>query len=61
MNTAIFAVNPRLKDDSTTGKVMGQYHRGYAEPATAEQVLTMITREDVRQMVERIKYYLDIE
>ena len=54
MNTAIFAINPRLKS-STTGKVMGQYHRGYAEPATAEQVLTMITREDVRQMVERIR------
>lgn len=54
MNTAIFAINPRLKS-STTGHPMGKYHRGYAEPATAEQVLTMITREDVRQMVERIR------
>ena len=54
MEAFIFSVNPRLKS-STTGKVMGKYHRGYAEPATAEQVLTMITREDVKQMVEQIR------
>lgn len=54
MATFIFAINPRLKD-SKTGHPMGKYHRGYAEPATAEQVLTMITREEVRQMVQRIR------
>ena len=54
MTDYIFAINPRL-NNSTTGKTMGKYHRGYAEPATAEQVLTMITREDVKQMVERIR------
>lgn len=35
---AVYAFNPRLKD-STTGRVMNKYHRGYAEPATAEQIL----------------------
>lgn len=54
MNKYTFAVNPRLKD-SKTGHPMAKYHRGYAEPATAEQVLTMIAREDVRQTVERIR------
>jgi hypothetical protein len=54
MKDFIFAINPRLKD-STTGHPMGKYHRGYAEPATAEQVLTMITREDVPLMVKRIR------
>lgn len=54
MKVFIFAINPRLKS-STTGHPMGKYHRGYAEPATAEQVLTMITREDVPLMVKRIR------
>ncbi len=52
--TAIFAVNPRPKD-SKTGKIMGKYHRGYAEPATAETVLEMISREDVSQTVTAIR------
>ena len=53
MNT-IFSMNPRLKD-SRTGKVMGKYHRGYAEPATAEQVKNRLTAEDVKEDVRLIQ------
>lgn len=50
----IFAVNPRLKR-STTGEVLRKYHRGYAEPATAQQVLDMLRREDLPQMLSEIR------
>lgn len=50
----VFAFNPRLKD-SRTGKVLGKYHRGYAEPATAEQILNMFAREDLPQMLTEIR------
>ena len=51
---AVFAMNPRLKD-SRTGKVMGKYHRGYAEPATAEQVKNRLTAPDVKEDVRLIQ------
>ena len=51
---AIFAMNPRLKDN-TTGKVLGKYHRGYAEPGTAEQILGMLEREDLPSMLSEIR------
>jgi len=50
----IFAMNPRLKN-STTGKMIGKYHRGYAEPATAQQIVEMLGREDLRQLVSQIR------
>lgn len=53
--SSLFAVNPRLKD-SSTGKVEEKYNTlNLAEPATAEQVLTMITREDVAQTREALR------
>lgn len=39
---AIFAYNPRLKN-STSGEIEKKYHRGYAEPATAEQIAELLS------------------
>ena len=50
----IFAINPRPKN-SKTGKVEGKYHRGYAEPGTAEQIIKMLTRQDMSQMLSEIR------
>lgn len=47
-------MNPRLKN-STTGKIEKKYNRGYAEPATAEQILAMLGREDLPQMLSEIR------
>lgn len=54
MKQAIFAVNPRLKD-STTGEVERKYNRGFAEPATAEQIQDMLEREDLPGMLSEIR------
>ena len=51
---AVFAMNPRLKDNRT-GKVMGKYHRGYAEPGTAEHVKNRLTAKDVKEDVRLIR------
>ena len=51
---AVFAMNPRLKS-SKTGEVLGKYHRGYAEPGTAEQILKMLNREDLPKMLSEIR------
>ena len=37
----LFAMNPRLKN-SSTGEIDKKYHRGYAEPGTAEQITEML-------------------
>lgn len=50
----IFAINPRLKD-SRSGAVLPRYHRGYAEPATAEQVMQMLSRKDLPPMLREIR------
>ena len=52
--SAVFAINPRLKD-SRTGKVQGKYHRGYAEPGNEEQILQMLARPDMPQMLNAIR------
>ncbi len=52
--TAIFAMNPRLKN-STTGEIEKKYHRGYAEPATAEQILTNLKSEVNQATVASIR------
>ena len=50
-----FAVNPRPRDIAT-GKVAEKYDTlSFAEPATAEDILTMITREDVAQTREALR------
>ena len=55
MKTSIvFAMNPRLQD-STTGEIEKKYNRGYAEPGTAEQILAMLNREDLPQMLSEIR------
>ncbi len=54
MNKSIFACNSRLKD-STTGKILGKFNRGYAEPGTAEQILEMLHREDLPKMLSEIR------
>ncbi len=51
---AVFAMNPRLKD-SRTGEILGKYHRGYAEPGTAEDILNMLRREDLPEMLRQIR------
>ena len=50
----IFAMNPRLKN-SKTGEIEKKYNRGYAEPGTAEQILEMLNREDLPQMLSEIR------
>ena len=55
----VFAINPRPKDNAT-GKVVEKYNTlSYAEPATAEQVLTMIGREDVSQTTASLRRQYD--
>lgn len=54
MKKVIFAVNPRLKN-STTGEIERKYNRGYAESATGEQILKMLNREDLPQMLSEIR------
>ena len=54
MTTAIFAVNPRLRDEKS-GKVLNKYNRGYAEPGTAEKILEMLGREDLPEMLRQIR------
>ena len=60
---AIFAMNPRLKDKKT-GKIESKYHRGYAEPGTAEQITNLlfggvgglsVTVKKIRQGQEQLK------
>ena len=54
MTKPVFAMNPRLKN-STTGEIEKKYNRGYAEPGTAEQILAMLNREDLPQMLSEIR------
>ena len=63
MSNFVFAMNPRLKN-GTSGEIEKKYHRGYAEPATAEQVMDMMfggvgnvkaTVEAIRQGQEELK------
>lgn len=54
MNNAIFAMNPRQKD-SRTGEVERKYNRGYAEPATAEQVKSRLLAPDVKEDTRLIR------
>ena len=51
----IFSFNPRPKN-STTGDIESKYNnRGYAEPATAEQVRKLLGREDLPEMLRQIR------
>jgi len=50
----IFSINPRQRDPHT-GKTMAKFHRGYAEPASAERVLEMLKNDELHQMVSRIR------
>ena len=54
MTKPVFAMNPRLKN-STTGEIERKYNRGYAESATGEQILKMLNREDLPQMLSEIR------
>ena len=47
-------MNPRLKD-SRTGEILGKYNRGYAESGTAEDILNMLGREDLPEMLRQIR------
>jgi hypothetical protein len=51
---SVFACNPRLKS-SKTGEIEKKYHRGHAEPGTAEQILGMLEREDLPKMLSEIR------
>ena len=52
--TAFYAINPRLKN-SRTGEIEKKYNRGYAESATAEQILAMLQSDEVKNTVEAIR------
>lgn len=54
MKKIIYAFNPR-KRDPKTGMPMVKFHRGYAEPATAETVLNMLSSDELQQLVCRIR------
>ena len=54
MKKAVFAVNPRTKN-SKSGEIEKKFHRGYAEPATAEPILEMLQREDLPEMLRQIR------
>ena len=53
MTQNIFSINPRIKDSA--GEVNKKLNRGYAEPATAEQIDSMLGSEGLKQMVEAIR------
>lgn len=50
----IFAINPRLKN-SKSGEIEKKFNRGYAEPATPEQVLTMLQSQQLKETVKAIR------
>ena len=50
---AIYAFNPRLKN-STTGNLNRHFNRGYAEPATAEQINAMLQSKELAETVVAI-------
>lgn len=50
----IFAVNPRLKN-SRTGEIERKYHRGYAEPATAEDVEKMLHSDALPPLLSQVR------
>ena len=52
--SSIFAINPRQKD-SETGKVMRKFNRGYAQPATGEEVEAMLNQVRESSMVSDIR------
>ena len=47
-------MNPLLRN-AETGEIERMYNRGYAEPGTAEQILGMLQREDLPQMLSEIR------
>ena len=53
-STKIFAVNPRLRDEKS-GEVLNKYNRGFAESGTAEDILNMLRREDLPDMLRQIR------
>ena len=54
MNKPIFAINPRTKN-SKSGEIEKKFHRGFAEPGTAEDILNMLKREDLPEMLRQIR------
>ena len=54
MTKPIFAINPRTKN-SKSGEIEKKYNRGFAEPGTAEDILNMLRREDLPEMLRQIR------
>ena len=54
MKKAVFAINPRTKN-SKSGEIEKKFHRGFAEPGTAEDILNMLKREDLPEMLRQIR------
>ncbi len=54
MLQSIYAFNRRPKN-SKTGDVERSYHRGYAEAATAEQILAMLQSKELKETVATIR------
>lgn len=54
MNKPIFAINPRTKN-SKSGEIEKKFHRGFAESGTAEDILNMLKREDLPEMLRQIR------
>ena len=54
MNKPIFAINPRTKN-SKSGEIEKKFHRGFAEPGTAEDIQNILKREDLPEMLRQIR------
>ena len=54
MTKAVFAINPRTKN-SKSGEIEKKFHRGFAESGTAEDILNMLGREDLPEMLRQIR------
>ena len=54
MTKAVFAINPRTKN-SKSGEIEKKFHRGFAESGTAEDILNMLRREDLPEMLRQIR------
>ena len=54
MTKAVFAINPRTKN-SKSGEIEKKFHRGFAESGTAEDILNMLKREDLPEMLRQIR------
>ena len=54
LEKSVVSRNPR-SNNSTTGEIERKYHRGFAEPASAEQIMAMLQSKELAETVEAIR------